>query len=100
MSTTACPLCHAPIRLAEEDIARRMRVHCPDCGVILEIVSVNPLVVEEISGTWNYADLDTEIPLEKKDRIRRAKAPEGPKSSKKYRRSRGGRNAEGDLSDL
>jgi len=77
-----------------------MRVHCPECGVILEVVSVNPLMVEEISGTWNYADLDAEVPLERKDRIRRAKTPEGPKSQKRHRRPRGGRNAEGDLSDL
>jgi lysine biosynthesis protein LysW len=100
MPTTACPLCHAPIRLAEEEVARRVRVHCPDCGVILEIVSVNPLVLEEISGTWDYADLDSAIPVERKDRIRRARNPEGVRDSRKHRRPRGGRNAEGDLSDL
>jgi alpha-aminoadipate/glutamate carrier protein LysW len=45
MSTTPCPECVAEIILDVTTEAGEIIV-CPDCGVDLEVISVNPPVIE------------------------------------------------------
>ena len=45
MSTVNCPECEAEITLDAGTEAGEIIV-CPDCGVDLEVVSVNPAVVQ------------------------------------------------------
>ncbi len=54
MTTVACIECAAEIELGEDLLAGEV-VQCPDCGVELEVVSVEPLAVElapEIEEDW------------------------------------------------
>ena len=45
MSTTTCPECAAEIEL-DADTEENEIIVCPDCGVDLEVTSLNPLTVE------------------------------------------------------
>jgi alpha-aminoadipate carrier protein LysW len=45
MTTVSCPECVAEITL-EEDVEQGEIIVCPDCGVDLEIISLEPAVVE------------------------------------------------------
>ena len=45
MSTTNCPECAAVIELEAGTEENEISV-CPDCGVDLEVTSLNPLTVE------------------------------------------------------
>ena len=45
MTTVSCPECVAEIAL-EEDVEQGEIIVCPDCGVDLEITSLEPPVVE------------------------------------------------------
>ncbi|MFN2233830.1 MAG: lysine biosynthesis protein LysW [Anaerolineales bacterium] len=45
MSTTNCPECAAVIEL-EAGTEENEIIVCPDCGVDLEVTSLNPLTVE------------------------------------------------------
>jgi alpha-aminoadipate carrier protein LysW len=42
--SVVCPECDAPLNL--KDVVQGEIVQCPDCGVDLEVVSVEPLQVE------------------------------------------------------
>lgn len=42
--TTTCPECEAEITL--QNVLRGEVVPCPDCGADLEVISVNPIVLE------------------------------------------------------
>jgi alpha-aminoadipate carrier protein LysW len=44
MSTASCPECDAKIEL--KDVMQGEIVVCPDCGVDLEVVSVEPLTLD------------------------------------------------------
>ncbi|MEW6179123.1 MAG: lysine biosynthesis protein LysW [Chloroflexota bacterium] len=44
MSLTACPECEAPIEL--QNVMVGEIVVCPDCGVDLEVTSLEPLQLE------------------------------------------------------
>ncbi len=44
MQIAECPECAAPIELG--DVRKGEIVDCPDCGVELEVVSVEPLVLD------------------------------------------------------
>ena len=45
MSTTSCPECEAAIEL-EAGTEENEIIVCPDCGVDLEVISLNPPAVE------------------------------------------------------
>lgn len=45
MSTVSCPECFAEIEL-EDDVELNEIIVCPDCGVELEVVALNPAKVE------------------------------------------------------
>ena len=45
MSTVTCPECEAEITLEADTEAGEIIV-CPDCGVDLEVISVNPAAVQ------------------------------------------------------
>ncbi len=45
MNTVSCPECSAEITLEASTVAGEIIV-CPDCGVDLEVKSLNPAVVE------------------------------------------------------
>ena len=45
MSTTHCPECDAELSLESSTELGEILV-CPDCGVDLEVISLNPTVVE------------------------------------------------------
>lgn len=45
MSTVNCPECEAEITFAEGTEAGEIIV-CPDCGVDLEVVSIDPAIVQ------------------------------------------------------
>lgn len=45
MNTTKCLECDAEITL-EDDVEENEIIVCPDCGIDLEIVSMNPITVE------------------------------------------------------
>ena len=45
-TTAACPVCDAAVQL-EGDVRVNELVPCPDCGSELEIVSLDPLTLEE-----------------------------------------------------
>ncbi|GAA5530042.1 lysine biosynthesis protein LysW [Herpetosiphon gulosus] len=52
--SAACPECEATIALAA-DILDGEIVPCPDCGAELEVVSLNPVVLElapEVEEDW------------------------------------------------
>jgi len=45
MNSTQCPECAADIQM-DESIESGEIIVCPDCGVDLEIISLEPIVVE------------------------------------------------------
>jgi alpha-aminoadipate/glutamate carrier protein LysW len=45
MSTVSCPECAAQIALAENTEAGEILV-CPDCGVDLEVISLEPATIQ------------------------------------------------------
>ena len=45
MNTVSCPECSAEITLDDNTVAGEIIV-CPDCGVDLEVKSLNPAVVD------------------------------------------------------
>ncbi len=45
MKSAECPECAAVIELSD-DVMEGEIVNCPDCGVELEVVSVDPLTLE------------------------------------------------------
>ncbi len=40
-----CPICFGEVSLT--DVMQNEIVQCPDCGVDLEVVSINPVMLEE-----------------------------------------------------
>ena len=46
MKTVSCPVCEAEIEV-ENTVEINEIIVCPDCGVDLEIVSLDPLTAEE-----------------------------------------------------
>ena len=51
---TTCPQCAAPIELAEGTIQGEI-LQCPDCGVELEVMSLDPLTLDlapEVEEDW------------------------------------------------
>jgi alpha-aminoadipate/glutamate carrier protein LysW len=44
----ACPDCEALLDIEEEEVEEGEVINCPDCGVELEVVNVNPIEVERI----------------------------------------------------
>ncbi len=54
MATVMCPECEAELTLGE-NVEESEIIVCPDCGVELEVVSVDPLEVEmapEVEEDW------------------------------------------------
>ena len=54
MATVVCPECEAEIVL-DSEVEESEIIVCPDCGVELEVVSVDPLKVEvapEVEEDW------------------------------------------------
>lgn len=52
--TTLCPECDAEIRFPNGALANEL-ISCPDCGVELEIISLDPAEVElapEVEEDW------------------------------------------------
>lgn len=45
MKSTLCPECEAAIELAADTVEGEILV-CPDCGVELEVISLNPLKLD------------------------------------------------------
>lgn len=53
-TTVECPECGALITLAKPPLNGEI-IRCPDCGAELEVVSIDPLVVElapEVEEDW------------------------------------------------
>jgi alpha-aminoadipate carrier protein LysW len=51
---TTCPQCAAPIELAPDTIQGEI-LQCPDCGVELEVMSLDPISVDlapEVEEDW------------------------------------------------
>jgi alpha-aminoadipate carrier protein LysW len=51
---TTCPQCAAPIELAPDTIQGEI-LQCPDCGVELEVMSLDPLSLDlapEVEEDW------------------------------------------------
>jgi alpha-aminoadipate carrier protein LysW len=51
---TTCPECAAPIELAPDTIQGEI-LQCPECGVELEVMSLDPVTVElapEVEEDW------------------------------------------------
>ncbi len=54
MATVLCPECEAALML-DADVEESEIIVCPDCGVELEVMSVDPLEVEmapEVEEDW------------------------------------------------
>ena len=54
MATVVCPECEAEIVL-DSEVEESEIIVCPDCGVELEVVSVDPLEVDvapEVEEDW------------------------------------------------
>jgi len=43
---TECPICAGELQLAEDTIVGEL-LDCPDCGSELEVISLDPIEVEE-----------------------------------------------------
>jgi alpha-aminoadipate carrier protein LysW len=51
---TTCPECAAPIEMAPDTIQGEI-LQCPECGVELEVMSLDPVTVElapEVEEDW------------------------------------------------
>ncbi|MDR3264880.1 MAG: lysine biosynthesis protein LysW [Synergistaceae bacterium] len=46
MGVVKCPVCDADVKVADDAMAGEL-LTCADCGVELEVTSLNPLAVEE-----------------------------------------------------
>ncbi|MGH7870324.1 MAG: lysine biosynthesis protein LysW [Candidatus Dormibacteraceae bacterium] len=44
-----CPECEAAIDLEEDEVEEGQIVDCPECGVELEVVSIDPLELNAIT---------------------------------------------------
>ena len=55
-----CPECNT-ILPVPPDVALYDRLHCEECGALLEVVSLNPLELEYV---FDYEDLEEEEELE------------------------------------
>ncbi len=44
-----CPECEAAIDLEEDEVEEGQIVDCPECGVELEVVSIDPLELNAIA---------------------------------------------------
>lgn len=54
MYSVTCPECAATVEL-DSDVMLGEIVECPDCGVELEVISTNPVVVDlapEVEEDW------------------------------------------------
>lgn len=54
MSQSLCPECGAAIALSD-DVLQHELLPCPDCGTELEVISLNPAVLErapEVEEDW------------------------------------------------
>ena len=54
MSQALCPECSASITLTA-DVMQNELLPCPDCGTELEVISLNPVVLElapEVEEDW------------------------------------------------
>ena len=50
-----CPACDLEIEIDEMDVDRGQRIGCPECGVTLQVLSVNPIdldVADEEVREW------------------------------------------------
>ncbi|HMF64690.1 MAG TPA: hypothetical protein VK608_11430 [Edaphobacter sp.] len=61
-----CPECDNPIDVDVDEVEEGETVQCDECGVDLEIVSVEPLELVPIEEA-GYDDEDTSRPLEEED---------------------------------
>lgn len=53
-TTTTCPECDADVRIPADAMQNEL-IACPECGAELEIISLNPLVLElapEVEEDW------------------------------------------------
>ena len=74
MPNTNCPLCGASIDIPQEDAILFSRIRCPECDLLLEITTENPLMVDLVlGGRWEYADSYSEDLSENRRHVKRAK---------------------------
>jgi len=50
-----CPACESEIELDELDVDRGQKIGCPECGVTLQVLSINPIeldIADEEISEW------------------------------------------------
>jgi hypothetical protein len=74
MPITSCPLCGASIDIPQEDAILFSRICCPECDLLLEITSEDPLMVDPVfDGRWDYEDSYSEDLSQNRRYVKRAK---------------------------
>lgn len=74
MPITNCPLCSASIDIPQEDAILFSRIRCPECDLLLEITTENPLMVDLVlGGRWEYDDSYSEDLSQNRRHVKRAK---------------------------
>ncbi len=56
----SCPECESPLDVEDDEVEEGEVINCPDCGVELEIISINPVEVELVEDEEEEEEAEDE----------------------------------------
>ena len=66
MTMISCPVCGEEIQVMASGVGLDSRIHCPDCGALLEVASEEPIEVVVVEADF-FSDADDEFEDEDDD---------------------------------